>query len=499
MNARILVVDDELSVREFFEILLSKEGYDVVTALDGKDALRLIREQTFDLIITDLQMKNGDGMTLLRESKKFLTDVPVIMITAFATTDTAVEAMKAGAFDYLSKPFKIEEIKVILKKALMTKNIVAENHALKSELRDKYDFASLLGESEAIATVFQLLKKISPTRTNVLIVGESGTGKELVARAIHFNSPRKDGPIVTVNCGAIPETLIESELFGHEKGSFTGATATKPGLFEAANKGSIFLDEIGELPLPMQVKLLRVIQERSFHRVGGTESIEVDVRLIAATNRNLEEEVKKGNFREDLFYRLNVIQIPLPPLRDRKQDIPLLAEHFLRKYAKETAKDIRRISKEAMDLLMAYTYYGNVRELENIIERSVALETGQAVQPDSLPGNVLHPEQNAPKFSLQEADQKFQQGQLALDVLVDSFEKEWLLKALERSHGSRSRAARLLGISSRSMRYRLKKHGIGGYDDEDDTLIGMDEASESGSRQNLNTLTKTTGAEKGSR
>jgi two-component system response regulator PilR (NtrC family) len=489
MKPRILVVDDELSVREFFEILLAKEGYETVTALDGKDALRLIREQPFDLIITDLQMKEGDGLSLLRESKKSQAEVPVIMITAFATTDTAVEAMKAGAFDYLSKPFKIEEIKVVIKNALKTKDIVAENRALKSELRDKYDFSNLLGESEAIKTVFHLLKKISPTRTNVLIVGESGTGKELVARAIHFNSPRKDGPIVTVNCGAIPESLIESELFGHEKGSFTGAVSTKPGLFEAANKGSIFLDEIGELPLPMQVKLLRVIQERSFLRVGGTESIEVDARLIAATNRNLEEEVKKGNFREDLFYRLNVIQIPLPPLRDRKQDIPLLSEHFLKKFAKETGKDIRRISKEAMDLLMAYNYSGNVRELENIIERSVALETGQAVQPESLPGNVLHPEQNIPKYSLQEADQKFQQGQLALDVLVDTFEKEWLLKALEKSHGSRSRAARLLGISSRSMRYRLKKHGIGGYDDEDDSL-GFSSASESSARPVLSAWQK---------
>jgi two-component system response regulator PilR (NtrC family) len=483
MKARILIVDDELSVREFFEILLAKEGYDVVTSFDGRDALRLIREQPFDLIISDLQMKEGDGMTLLRESKRLQPEVPVIMITAFATTDTAVEAMKAGAFDYLSKPFKIEEIKVILKNALQTKNIVAENRALKSELRDKYDFSNLLGESDEIKNVFQLLRKISPTRTNVLIYGESGTGKELVARAIHFNSTRKEGPIVTVNCGAIPESLMESELFGHEKGSFTGAVATKAGLFEVANKGSIFLDEIGELPLPMQVKLLRVIQERNFHRVGGTDNIEVDVRVIAATNRNLEEEVKKGNFREDLFYRLNVIQIPLPPLRSRKQDIPILAEFFLKKFAKETAKDIRRVSKEAMDLLVAYNYSGNVRELENIIERSVALETGQAIQPESLPGNVLHPEQNAPKFSFQEADQKFQQGQLALDVLVDSFEKEWLLKALEKSHGSRSRAARLLGISSRSMRYRLKKHGIGGYDDEDDSLTMSD--TETGARPTM--------------
>lgn len=484
MGARILVVDDELSVREFFEILLSKENYEVVTAQDGLQALHLIKEQVFDLIITDLQMKNGDGMLILREARKFLSEVPVIMITAYATTDSAVEAMKAGAFDYVSKPFKIDEIKIIIKKALQTQNLVAENKALKSELRDKYDFSNLLGESDAMKATLQLIKKSAPTRTNVLISGESGTGKELVARAIHFNSARRDGPIITVNCGAIPESLIESELFGHEKGSFTGATSAKAGLFEAANKGSIFLDEIGELPLTMQVKLLRVIQERNFLRVGGTDNIEVDVRIIAATNRNLEEEVKKGKFREDLFYRLNVIQIHISPLRERKADIALLAEHFLRKYAKETKKDIRRISPEAMALLSAYEYPGNVRELENIIERSVALEVGQAVQVESLPGNVLHQEKKKEAFSFVEADQQFQQGTLALDELVDSFEKEWLLKALDRSHGSRSRAAKLLGISSRSMRYRLKKHNIAGFDDED-SLLGLDDVTDLGSRKVL--------------
>lgn len=473
MGARILVVDDELSVREFFEILLTKEGYEVVTANDGQDALRLLKDQAFDLVITDLQMKNGDGMTLLRESKKYQPDTAVIMITAFATTDTAVEAMRAGAFDYLNKPFKIEEIKIVISKALETKSLTVENKVLKSELRDRYDFSNLLGESEAMKHVYDLIKKISATRTNVLVVGESGTGKELVARAIHFNSQRKDKAFVTVNCGAIPSTLIESELFGHEKGSFTGAHSTKQGLFEAAHKGTIFLDEIGELPLAMQVKLLRVIQERNFHRVGGTENIEVDVRIIAATNRNLEDEVKQGNFREDLFYRLNVIQIPLPSLRQRKKDIPLLSEHFLRKYARETAKDVRRISPKAMELLLAYDYYGNVRELENIIERSVALEVGQEIQVESLPGNVLHPEAAREKFSLKETDIILDQGTVALDTLIESFEKDLLVKALEKSHGSRGRAAKLLGISSRSMRYRLKKHSIGGYEDDDDTGLEL--------------------------
>ncbi len=477
MPIRVLVVDDELSVREFFEILLAKEGYEVATAADGLSAVKLIKDQVFDLVITDLQMKNGDGMTLLREAKKVQGDVPVIMITAFATTDSAVDAMKAGAFDYVSKPFKIDEIKMVIRNALKTRSLIEENRTLKSELQSKYDFSNLHGDSEGMRQVLNLIRKSAPTRTNILIFGESGTGKELVARALHFNSPRKDGPIVTVNCGAIPESLIESELFGHERGAFTGATATKHGLFEAANKGTLFLDEIGELPLPMQVKLLRVIQEKNFHRVGGTESIEVDVRIIAATNRTLEEEVKKGRFREDLFYRLNVIQIQIPPLRERRDDIALLADFFLRKYAKETSKDIRRISPEAMNLLLAYDFPGNVRELENIIERSVALEMGQAVQVDSLPSHVVNYEHKKEVFSLKEADQKFQQGTFALDELVDSFEKEWLLKALEKTHGSRSRAAKILGITSRSMRYRLKKHGIGS-DDDDDSLLGLDEASE---------------------
>lgn len=486
MSAKILVVDDELSVREFFEILLTKEGYEVVTALDGQDAMRLIKETNFDLVITDLQMKNGDGMTLLKEAKKHQAEVPVIMITAFATTDSAVEAMKTGAFDYLSKPFKIEEIKVVIQKALDAKNLAVENKTLKFELRERYDFSNLLGESGPMKHVYDLIKKTASTRTNVLIYGESGTGKELVARAIHFNSSRVDKPFMTVNCGAIPQNLIESELFGHVKGSFTGAIATKQGLFEVAHKGTIFLDEIGELPLAMQVKLLRVIQEKSFHRVGGTDNIEVDVRIIAATNRNLEEEVKKGNFREDLFYRLNVIQIQLPPLRHRKKDIPLLAEHFLRKYIKETGKDVRRISSKAMDCLMAYDYYGNVRELENIIERSVALESGPEIQPESLPGNVLRPQPSPEKFSVSEANMQLDQGGLALDVLVDGFEKDLLVKALEKAHGSRTRAAKLLGISCRSMRYRLKKHGIGGYEDEEGPLVDtLEENSENRSVADL--------------
>lgn len=485
---RVLVVDDELSVREFFEILLKKEGYDVLSAQDGLDALKLIRQEEFDLVITDLQMSKGDGMALLRESKRIQPDLPVIMITAFATTDSAVEAMKEGAFDYVSKPFKIDEIKLTVKKALETRRLSQENHSLRSELQEKYSFSNLLGESVAMQRIYDLIRKTSATRTNVLISGESGTGKELVARAIHFNSSRKDKAFVTVNCGAIPETLIESELFGHVKGAFTGAVSTKQGLFETAHKGTIFLDEIGELPLSMQVKLLRVIQERNFIRVGGTETIEVDVRIIAATNRDLAEEVKKGNFREDLYYRLNVIQIKLPSLRHRKEDIPLLAEHFLRKYTEETQKNINRISSKAMELLLEYDYYGNVRELENIIERSVALETSNEIQPESLPGNVLHPQKNREEFDLQEARTQLDLGGVALDSLMDAFEKDLLLKALEKTRGSRTRAAKLLGISCRSMRYRLKKHSIGSVDDlKEEGLEVLDEHTENAEGSDLST------------
>ena len=480
-NMRILVVDDELSVREFFEILLKKEGFDVVSAKDGRDALQCLRDEEFDLVITDLNMKEIDGMSLLKESKKTQPEVPVIMVTAFATTDSAVEAMKAGAFDYLSKPFKIDEIKLTIDKALEKKKLTSENRALKSALQNKYTFSNLLGESEAMQRIYDLIRKTAATRTNVLICGESGTGKELVARAVHFNSNRKDRPFVTVNCGAIPENLIESELFGHMKGSFTGAVANKQGLFEAAHTGTIFLDEIGELPLQMQVKLLRVIQERNFMRVGGTETVEVDVRVIAATNRDLAEEVKKAAFREDLYYRLNVIQVKLPPLRHRKDDIPLLSEFFLRKYAHETGKDIRRISPRAMEGLMTYDYYGNVRELENIIERSVALETSQEVQFESLPGNILHPKAQHEDFSVREVQDQLETGSIALDDLMEAFEKDLLLKALEKTRGSRTRAARMLGISTRSIRYRLKKHGIGDVDEMREAgLDVLDEATECG-------------------
>lgn len=479
MKKRVLVVDDELSVREFFEILLKKEGFDVVLAEDGRDALEYLRNEKFDLVITDLQMKDMDGMSLLKESKKLDIDLPVIMITAFATMDSAVAAMKEGAFDYVSKPFKIDEIKITIQKAIDTYCLKEENKNLKTELKEKYSFSNLLGESAAMHRIYDLIRKTAATRTNVLISGESGTGKELVARAVHFNSDRKDKNFVTVNCGAIPESLIESELFGHVKGAFTGAVSNRQGLFEAAHKGTIFLDEIGELPLTMQVKLLRVIQERNFIRVGGTETIEVDVRIIAATNRDLADEVKKSNFREDLFYRLNVIQVNLPSLRHRKDDIPLLAEFFLKKYSIETGKNIKRISDPAMERLLSYDFYGNVRELENIIERSVALENSEEIQEDSLPGNVLHPQSAAENFDAKEAKIQLENGSIALDSVMDCFEKDMLVKALEKSRGSRTKAAKLLGISCRSIRYRLKKHGIGGAEDhEDDFSEALDETGE---------------------
>ena len=385
-KSKILIVDDEVSMREFLEIMLSKEGHKVSSAGSGKEALNMLNDTIYDLIVSDVQMPGMNGIELLRNVKEVCPDTTVIMITAYASTESGVEAMKAGAYDYITKPFKIDEIKLIIKNALEKKRLEVENLLLKREFRERYSFGNILGNSPEMLKVYDLIEKIGPTKTNVLVEGESGTGKELVAKAIHHQSPRREKPFVAITCGAIPDGLMESELFGHMKGSFTGAIANKAGLFEMADGGTVFLDEIGELPLAIQVKLLRVIQERSFRRVGGTEDITVDVRIISATNKTLEEEVKKGTFREDLYYRLNVLQIRMPPLRERLSDVPILARHFLDKYAKEHGKDVKGITTVAMRILEGYSYPGNVRELENVIERGVALEQGAQLSAESLPG-----------------------------------------------------------------------------------------------------------------
>jgi two-component system response regulator PilR (NtrC family) len=387
-----------------------------------------------------------------------------MMITAFGTTETAVEAMKLGAYDYITKPFKIDEVRINIANALRSRNLEVENRVLKKELNKEYSFQNLVGNSEAMHRIYELIRRVSQTPTNVLITGESGTGKEMIAKAIHFNGPLKDRPFVTVNCGAIPESLMESEMFGHKKGSFTGAVADKAGLFEVADGGTLFLDEVGELPLSIQVKLLRAIQERVIRRVGGTEDSKVEVRIIAATNRDLEDMVKKGTFRQDLFYRLNVIGIRSPALRERPEDTPALANHFLKKYNERLGKSIGGISAEAMDMLKKYDYPGNVRELENIIERTVALEGGATILPESLPPFVNTP--SGRKLASTHEIQITEDG-LDLDKVMGQMEKELLIKAIHAAGGVKKKAAKLLNITFRSMRYRVEKYGLGSLGDDD--------------------------------
>lgn len=463
MKSRILVVDDEESIREFLDIMLRKEGYEVTLAEDGAKAIDILKKKSFDMVISDLQMPNVTGMELLKHVKESYPDLIFMIITAFGTTESAVEAMKLGAYDYITKPFKIDEVRINIANALKSHTLEVENRVLKKELKKEYSFQNLVGNSETMHRIYDLINRVAQSPTNVLITGESGTGKEMVAKAIHYNGPLKDKPFVTVNCGAIPENLMESEMFGHKKGSFTGAIADKSGLFEVANGGTLFLDEVGELPLTIQVKLLRALQERVIRRVGATEDTKVEVRIIAATNRNLEEMVKQGGFREDLYYRLNVINIKTPPLRERKDDIPQLAQHFLKKYAERFAKPVQTVSEEAMEVLKKYDYPGNVRELENIIERTVALEASSTILPESLPPFVVTP--TGRKMASANEIEVGDEG-LDLEKVIGQIEKELLIKAIHRAKGVKKNAAKLLGITFRSMRYRVDKYGLGGPDDD---------------------------------
>lgn len=464
MKPRILVVDDEESIREFLDIMLRKEGYDVSCVEDGQKAIDILKKKSFDLVISDLQMPNVTGIELLKHCRDSYPDVLFMMITAFGTAESAVEAMKMGAYDYITKPFKIDEVRINIANALRSRNLEVENRVLRKELQKEYSFQNLVGNSEAMHKIFDLIRKVSDAPTNVLVTGESGTGKEMVAKAIHFNSPLKDRPFVSVNCGAIPENLVESELFGHKKGSFTGAVADKEGLFEVADGGTLFLDEIGELPLNSQVRILRAIQEKTIRRVGGTEDIKVEVRIVAATNRDLEQMVQQGTFRQDLYYRLNVINIKTPSLRERRDDIPLLAAHFLQKYNERFGKAIQSISKEAMDLLRKYDFPGNVRELENIVERTVALESGATVLSESLPQFVNTP--SGRKMVSSDGIDITDEG-IDLQKVLDQLEKELLVKAIHQANGVKKRAAKLLGITFRSMRYRVEKFNLGKVDDDE--------------------------------
>lgn len=458
-RSHILVVDDELSMQEFLEVMLTRAGYRVSIAGTGKTAKSMIQETRFDLLLCDIRLGDISGIEVLQEAKQKDPATVVIMISAYSTTEAAVEAMNKGAYDYVPKPFNNDELKRTIANALDLKTIEHEKEILDDELKKNLHFGKIVGNSPGMIRIYEMIRQVAKTRTNILVTGESGTGKEFIAKAIHEQSNRRNNPFVVVNCGGIPESLMESELFGHKKGAFTGATQDKKGLFEIAHNGTIFLDEIGELTLPLQVKILRAVQERVFRSVGGTNDISVDIRIISATNKNLEEEVIAGNFREDLFYRLNVIQIKVPPLRERKSDLKALAQYFLEKYAKETGKEMTKISSYAIDLLNKYDFPGNIRELENLIERSVTLSATNIILPESLSISI-HKRRwiegvKGRRFDLDDVSHG-----VNLDEIMETIEAAYVKKALEYTNGNKNRAAELLGMSFRSLRYRFEKLGI---------------------------------------
>jgi two-component system response regulator HydG len=444
---KILVVDDEPSQRELLEMVLTEEGYWVQTAPSGEEAVEQVEKRFFNLIIMDMKMKGMGGLEALKKIKEISPSIQVLIVTAYASVDTAVDAMKSGALNYLTKPVDLEELKIQVERTVQFSDLVAENQSLKAQVEADFKATSIIGNSPRIHEVFETLKMVAPTEATVLVLGESGTGKELVADAIHNNSPRSGGPLVKVNCAALPETLLESELFGHEKGSFTGAVARREGRFKLSDGGTLFLDEIAEMSLLLQAKLLRVIQTRTFERVGGTETIKADVRLVVATNRDLEEEVRENRFREDLFYRLNVVPVTLPPLRDRREDIPLLAEHFLGVLSERNGKLIKGFTPAAMDFLVRNRWKGNVRELENVVERAVIMTRGDHIQPEDLPGHIS--EGGEGEFTGITAGRP-----------LSELEKEAILKTLDMTEGNRTEAAKLLGISRRTLQYKLKEYGI---------------------------------------
>jgi DNA-binding NtrC family response regulator len=444
----ILVVEDEDISRKNLTHILQKEGYKVIPTINGAKALALLKDQPFDLVITDLKMKTVDGMQVLKKSKEIHPNTEVIMITGYATVDSAVKAMKEGAYHYISKPYSIDEVRKVVKEALFKRSLLLENIKLKQILDHPQDLQTIVGKSEPIRAVKETIRQIAPSDINVLILGESGTGKELVAQAIHRMSQRSKYSFVGFNCGSFTEELMGNELFGHEKGAFTGAVKDKPGLLEVANGGTVFLDEVGDMPLTMQVKLLRVIQEKEILRVGGTKPIPVDVRFIAATHRDLESDVKAGHFRQDLYYRLNVITVKIPALAERKTDIPLLAHFFLAKKSREMKKQIREIERNAMDLLIKYSWPGNIRELENIIERAVALENGTSIQISDLPDDITNLSIEAYRFSATK-----------IPTLIEQ-EKQYIQWILEKCDGNKTQAAKMMDIDRVSLWRKLKRFGL---------------------------------------
>ena len=454
---RILVVDDERSMRELLAIVLRREGYEVLLAENGRGAIDMLEREPVDLLISDIKMPDLSGVDVLRAAKKIDQDILGIMITAFASTETAVEAMRLGACDYLSKPFDIDLLKMKVREKIENRQLRQENVLLKRTLGLSHQFANIIGRSPAMLEVFKMIETVARTNSTILLTGESGTGKGLVAQAIHFHSLRRDKPMVSLNCGALPENLLESELFGHMRGAFTGADTNKKGLLEVAERGTVFLDEIGEMSPVLQVKLLRVLQERRFRRVGGLEELQADIRVIAATNQDLTRAIAEGRFREDLYYRINVIPITLPPLRERREDIQLLAEHFVAKYTEQMDKEIAGISHEAMELLLRHDWPGNIRELENVVERAVALEPTRAILPDSLPPALRG---DMPLRAAAGAVESLPESGFDLEAHVKQIERGYIAEALKRAGGVQVKAAELLGMSFRSFRYYVKKYNL---------------------------------------
>ncbi len=451
MKEKILVVDDEHSHRTMLKAVLSKEGYDISEADDGVSAIKAVENEPFDLILMDIRMGDMDGIEAMREIKRISPSIPVVIMTAYASVKTAVEALKSDAYDYLTKPLDVEELKILIQKALEHYRLHEENVFLKERLADRFDFSKVIGRSRPMRELFETLSLISPSDATVLIYGESGTGKELVANAIHQNSPRSEKPFIKVSCAALPETLLESELFGHERGAFTGALARKAGRFQLANGGTFFLDEVSEMSSATQVKLLRVLQEREFEPLGGTKTIQVDIRLIAATNKDLETEVKEGRFREDLFYRLNVIPIRLPTLSERREDIPLLAEHFFKHYKDKNRSPVKGFLPKTIDTIVRHDWPGNIRELENTIERAILLCRSEYIMPEDLPSNVQGAQDGVQTIV------PVPSGMPLKDV-----EREVILQTLADTAGNRTQTARILGISRKTLQNKIKEYGIEG-------------------------------------
>jgi DNA-binding NtrC family response regulator len=456
-HATILIIEDDPGQREGLKDILLQEGYEVEAAGDGEAGLACLQETTFDLVLTDLNLPGLSGMDILSYLGRHRADTKCIILTGFATIKNSVAAMRLGAYDYVAKPVDPQELRLLVQRALEHRRLQLENQQLKKQLYKRFGFTNIIGASEAIQGVFEMVRKVADTDSTVLLLGESGTGKELIARALHYNSSRRGGPLIPVNCAAIPEELLESELFGHERGAFTHAVRTRVGRFEQANGGTIFLDEIADMSPTLQVKILRVLQDRSFERIGGIKTIRVDIRVVAATNRDLETMVQEGRFREDLYYRLNVIPLRVPPLRERTSDIPLLAAHFLTEFSRKRKQPVRRLSPEALELLLAYPWPGNVRELENLMERLVILCEDEVITAADLPDR-FHP---SPQLTLPQAPADFPPSGIPLTTALQDFERRLILKALEKSRGVKSRAARLLHLNRTTLIEKMKKLKIG--------------------------------------